>query len=139
MPDTVLGVVTCHDVDGGITWTGIATGVTPQPQSAQMTKTADIGEIKNGANKVISVGISNSQNSATFECIPTHASDASAIAIPAVGTVITTTGFEPTELNGTWNMDSGGSITTDSGPDGSTKMTLPLKQYADDASLAIVV
>lgn len=138
MPDTVLGIVTCHDLDGGVTWTGIATSVTPQPQSASLTKTADVGEVKNGANKVISVGISNSQNALTIETIPTHATDASAIAIPAVGTVITTSGLEPTELNGTWNMDSGGSMTTDSGPDGSTKLTLPLKQYADNAALTAV-
>jgi hypothetical protein len=138
MPDTFYGVVTAHDTNGTVTWTGIATAVTLNPQSATITKSADIGEVKDGANKVISVGVSNSQNAATFEVIPTHATDASTIAIPAVGTVITTSGFEPTELNGTWNMDTGGSMSTDNGPDGSTKMTLPVKQYADDAALAAV-
>ena len=135
---TVLGVVTAHDVDGSATWTGIATGVTLNPQSVNLSKTADVGEIKSGANVVLSVNISNEQNECTVEVIPTHASDASAIDLPAVGTVVTLSGFEPTNINGTWNVDTGASESTDNGPDGATKMTLPLKQYAGGAALTVV-
>lgn len=138
MPDTFLGVVTAHDVDGSITWTGQATGVTDNPQSVNLTETADVGEVKNGANKVISVNISNSQRQCTIEAIPTHATDASSFVMPAVGTVVTLAGFSPATINGDWNVDSGVSIATDSGPDGATKFTLPLKQYADDDKLDAV-
>lgn len=138
MPDTFLGVVTAHDLDGTITWTGQATGVTDNPQSANLTETADVGEVKSGANKVISVNISNSQRELTLEAIPTHASDASTSVLPAVGTVVTLAGFSPATINGDWNVGSGASMATDSGPDGATKVTLTLKQYADDDKLDAV-
>ena len=138
MPDTFLGVVTAHDMDGTTSWTGKAAGVTDNMQSANLTETADVGEVKNGANTVISVNISNSQRECTIEAIPTHATDASTVVLPAVGTVLTLAGLSPATINGDWNVASGASFATDNGPDGATKMTIPLKQYVSDDKLDAV-
>jgi hypothetical protein len=135
MAATILGVDNLNHLTGTVSWTGAATGVAYNPQSVNFQQTADESEVKDGDGDVISVNLTNQQNTLEIELIPTHATDVSSLVLPDKGVVITLASFKWSALNGDYNMVSGSISGSNDGS--AARISLSLKQYAGDDKLDI--
>jgi len=143
MSATLLGRAAVFGAGGTLTWSGIAATTEFQHQGNDLTDEVDVATLEDPDNDVISVATSKPRRTVTFDIIPTATSGAgntlanakTAMTLPAIGTVVTTSAFSSPDLNTTWNYLGGGKVGETK--EGWGKLTLPLTRYGA-ASLAAV-
>lgn len=138
----MLGKAIVWGISGTMLYTGMAATSNNEPQSLDYTENYEEHESKTKQGETIGLYLFNKKQDLTIDFYPCADAGVGAIAtaeaavvLPAIGAVVTIATMKGAVVNNTkWIYKGGGKISE--GFDHEVKMTLPLKLYSTDISVA---